>query len=162
MRTLLIGFGNADRGDDGVALVVINGLRRLLGQPPLEDGEDGFAGLGRSVDSLFLHELMPELAETIAQYERVLFIDAHVGTVPELIRWAPVTPALERAIVSHHVLPGGLLALCRQIYGKTPQAELVSIRGSDFDFGAGLSPETAAGAEQTITDIYRSLTNTAI
>lgn len=37
---------------------------RRLGQPPLVEGEDGYDDLAGPVDTLFLQQLMPELAET--------------------------------------------------------------------------------------------------
>ena len=86
MRTLVIGYGNPSRRDDGVALTIINGLRQRLGLPSLEGNQDGFDDLGGSLDTLFLQQLMPELAETLSAYERVIFLDAHVGVFPEMIR----------------------------------------------------------------------------
>jgi hypothetical protein len=86
MRSLIIGYGNPSRRDDGVGLAVVNGLRQYLGQQPLEEGDDGSSELGDStVGTLFLEQLIPELAETLAAYDRVWFVDAHLGVYPELV-----------------------------------------------------------------------------
>ena len=53
-RTLVIGFGNIDRADDGVAFYVINALRRRLGQKPLSEEDTGLEELGAPIDSVFL------------------------------------------------------------------------------------------------------------
>ncbi len=157
MRTLVIGYGNPSRRDDGVGLVVVNGLRARLGQPPLVEGEDGYDGLGGAVDTLFLQQLMPELAETLAQYDRVWFVDAHVGLIPDLVRCVPLAPNTDPALVSHHVKPEALLALAGQFYGAAPDAELFSIRGYDFDFGESMSEATADGAEQVVEQLWQRL-----
>jgi hydrogenase maturation protease len=155
MRTLVIGYGNPSRRDDGVALAIINGLRQRLGLPHLEGNQDGFDDLGHTVDTLFLQQLMPELAETLAGYERVIFLDAHVGVIPELIRRVEIDANADRAMVSHHVKPGGLVEIARRLYGHAPQAELISVRGFDFDFGEELSPATAEAAQTVIEELWQ-------
>jgi len=62
-RSLIIGYGNIDRADDGVAYDVINALRRRLGQEILHEGDTGLEDLGRPIDSVFLSQLAPELME---------------------------------------------------------------------------------------------------
>lgn len=153
MRVLVIGFGNPSRQDDGVGLAVVNGLRARLGQAPLDEGDDGFSDLGHSLDTLFLQQLSPELAETLTDYDHVVLVDAHFGLYPELVHRAPLDPQAGPAIVSHHFKPGTLLSLARQLYGRAPTAELISVRGFAFDFTSELSPETAAGVEQVIEEL---------
>ncbi len=153
-RVLVVGFGNPSRRDDGAALAVINGLRERLGLPALQEGMDGYDDLGRPVDTLFLQQMMPELAETLAGYGRVIFVDAHVGIYPDLVHRTELRPGLERAIVSHHQKPQELLALAQQLFGATPAAELISIRGFDFDFGEALSPATADGVVQVVDGLW--------
>jgi len=46
-----------------------------------------------------------------------------------------------------------VLALAHQMYGRAPKTVLLSIRGHDFDFGEGLSPETAALVEPAVVRI---------
>ncbi len=153
MRVLVIGYGNPSRQDDGVGLAVVNGLRAHTGQAPLEEGDDGFDDLGRALDTLFLQQLSPELAETLTEYDHVVLVDAHFGIYPELVHRAVLDPHVDAAIVSHHFKPGTLLALAGQLYGHAPTAELISVRGYAFDFTSELSPETAAGVKQVIEEL---------
>jgi len=153
-RTLVIGYGNPSRRDDGVGLAVVNGLRQRLGLLPLAEGDDGFADLGQSLDTLALQQLTPELAETVAAYDRLILVDAHVGTYPELIQRVQLRPQVEPSLVSHHMKPNHLLALAAQLFGRAPVAELISIRGFDFDFGSELSPATATGVQQVVAEIW--------
>jgi hydrogenase maturation protease len=155
MRTLVIGFGNPSRRDDGVGLAVVNGLRAHLGLPLLDEGADGFDELGGTLDTLFLQQVGPELAETLAGYDRVFFVDAHAGNYPELVHRESLEANSGRSLVSHHMKPGQLLALAAQLYGASPAAELLSVRGLDFDFGSELSPITATGISQVVDLIWQ-------
>jgi len=152
---LIIGYGNPSRRDDGVGLAVVNSLRQRLGRLPLDEGDDGFSELGSEVDTLFLQQLMPELAETLTGYDRVWFVDAHLGVYPELIRRTVITAQLDLASVSHHLKPETLLVLAKQLYGHAPAAELISIRGFDFDFGEELSAATSEGVQQVVEELWQ-------
>jgi hydrogenase maturation protease len=143
-RTLVIGFGNAYRRDDGVGYVVINALRDRLGRPLLDPDDDGYNDLGHPIDTLLLHQLVPELAADLAHYALVVFVDAHMGTIPEPIRQEELTACYKAATVSHQVHPCTLLATAQELYGHAPRGILLSIRGHDFEFGEGLSPATQA------------------
>lgn len=149
----MIGYGNPSRQDDGVGLAVVNGLRVRMGRAPLDEGDDGFDGLGHHLDTLFLQQLSPELAETLIGYDHVVLVDAHFGIYPETVHRAELDPQIEAAIVSHHFKPGTLLALAQQLYGRAPTAEIISVRGFAFDFTSELSPETAAGVAQVIEEL---------
>jgi hydrogenase maturation protease len=155
-RVLVVGYGNPSRRDDGVGLVVVNGLRQRSGLPALDETTDGFDDLGQSLDALFLQQLTPELAETLTDYDRIVFVDAHVGIYPELVHRVAVQPEFDPALVSHHQKPADLLALTEQLYGAAPAAELISIRGFDFDFGTALSPATAEAVKQVIDDLWET------
>ena len=159
MRTLVIGYGNPSRQDDGVGLAVVNGLRARAGRTLLEEGEDGFDGLGQALDTLFLQQLSPELAETLADYDHLVLVDAHLGGSPGLVHRTELDPRAEAAIVSHHFRPGTMLALTLQLYGRAPSAELVSVRGFAFDFTSEMSPETAEGVAQVIEDLWTRFGN---
>jgi len=156
-RTLVIGFGNIDRGDDGVAFQVINSLRRRLGQTPLSEEDTGLEELGAAVDSVFLTQLTPELMETLVEYGRVVFVDAHVYESLEDLHCAPVVPEYAPSTFTHHLTPAALLALLKTLYGGEPSGHLVSIRGYDFDFHRNLSEKTGALVEPATDCILRSL-----
>ena len=142
--TLIIGFGNVYRRDDGVGYATLNAVRERLGRPPLEVDDDGFDDLGHEVDTILSHQLVPELAENVAPYDRVIFVDAHVGHVPDLIYEEELDVCYRSATVTHTLHPCSVLALCEQLHGHAPQGILLSIRGYDYEFGEGLSDETAA------------------
>lgn len=157
-RTLVIGYGNPYRRDDGVAFHALNGLRRRLGAPALQPDEDGLDDLGRVVDTIMLHQLLPEVAPMLADYATVIFVDAHTGAIAEDVRVIPVQEDYGFQAVTHHMSPGMMLSLVRAANGRAPAGWLVSIRGYDFDFGQELSEGCAANArvaEQRILEMTK-------
>jgi len=139
----VIGFGNAYRRDDGAGFAVVNALRSRIGLPALDEDEDGFDQLGREVDTVILHQLVPELADTVHTYDLVVFVDAHMGSIPELVREEELDVCYKSTTVSHQVHPCSLLAISEELYGHAPRGVLLSLRGYDFEFGLGLSDGTA-------------------
>ena len=159
-RTLVIGFGNIDRADDGVAYFVINALRSRLAQKPLSEDETGLEELGAEVDSAFLSQLTPELLETAAGYRQVIFVDAHVYENVDALHCVPVSPEYTASTFTHHLTPAAFLALLKTLYHLEPAGHLVSIRGHDFDFHRDLSPKTEALVEPAAELILRLIKNT--
>ena len=152
-RTLVLGFGNVYRRDDGVAFAVLNALRERLGRPPLDTDDDGFDDLGQAIDTVLLHQLVPELAEVAAPYDQLIFVDAHVSAIEEPVRQEELEACFRSATVSHQLHPCTLLALVGQMHGGVPHGTLISVRGHDFDFGEGLSEETAALVPEAVEQI---------
>lgn len=157
--TLILGYGNADRQDDGVAWHVLARLARKLGQPAPSTPDDEFAGTGEpgagpNPALIFALQLTPEMAETIARYERVCFVDAHTGRVPQEIQFAPLKSEFQSSPFTHHMTAETCLALAGSLYGRQPaEAVLVSVRGYEFGFSHELSPRTAELAEEATEQI---------
>lgn len=146
-KYLIIGYGNVYCHDDGVALYIINSLRKKMGVRDLQPDEDGLDELGQPIDTVLLHQLLPETIPALSQYQRVVFVDAHQGTITEEVRVIEVKEEMGFHAVTHHMSPGMLLAMVRQIHHFAPMAYLVSVKGEDFDFGLGLSEPCRRRAE---------------
>jgi len=158
LRTLVIGYGNLDRGDDGVAHYVVNALRQCLGQETLSEDDTGLEELGAQTDSIFLTQLVPELIDTLVDYDQVIFVDAHVREdVPDL-HCTPVSPAYVPSAFTHHMTPGMLLSLLQVLHHREPAGHIVSIRGHDFDFHRGLSAGTDPLVQSAVEYILGMLT----
>lgn len=156
-RTLVIGYGSLDRGDDGVAYHVINSLRRRLGQEILSEDDTGLENLGALIDSIFLVQLAPEIMDVLAGYNRVIFVDAHVYENVDALYCTPVLPEYTPATFTHHIGPAMILALLKALYHREPAGYIVSIRGYDFDFHRNLSADTKALVEPAVEYILQSL-----
>jgi hydrogenase maturation protease len=158
---LLVGFGNLSRRDDGVAFHIIRRLRERLGLPAAADDplEDAYDDMGPGLVAMCLHQLAPELAETLAQHDVVVFIDAHVAHQDwEALEWREVAPHYRANMVSHHLTPDAVLALSQSLFGSCPRGYILSVLGTDFDFGTELSPTTAAlvdDAVEVLLDLMR-------
>lgn len=156
-RTLIIGYGNIDRADDGVAYEVINALRRHQGLEILDEESTGLEALGSEVDSIFLSQLTPELMELLCGYDRVVFVDAHVYQDIDDLHCQSVLPEYAPASLTHHLTPGMLLVLIKAVYGREPVGHLVSIRGYDFGFHRNLSAGTRALVGQAVDHLLQWL-----
>jgi len=133
-RALVIGYGNTLRGDDGAGVLAAERL----------------AGRFSDVDVLTVHELQPELAETMSGYREVVFLDAAVQG--SAIHSEVITPAADsRPDGSHSHSPGSLLSLCSALFGRAPERSLlIAIPGQEFEFSEQLSPFTQAMVERAV------------
>lgn len=120
---MVIGVGNTLRRDDGLGPFIATSL------PPTP-----------GVVTLAVHQLTVDLTAQLSEVDRVLFIDASM--TDKQIR---LKRATEREAPPGHVFaPTALLALARAIHGRAPEGWLLSVPGSDFDFGEQLSFQAAA------------------
>ena len=138
---LVIGYGNALRADDGFGWHVaglLAGDRRLAGATVLR-----------------LHQLTPELALDLSRAGFVVFVDARQGD-PARLAAEPLTAADDVALSwTHHVAPDVLLALARDLYGRSPDAVAVSVGVVSIDVGEQLSAAIAAVVPEAVELIVR-------
>lgn len=157
-HTLVIGFGNLDRADDGAAFHIVNRLREDLGLHPLGEGDTGLDALGGKKDAVFVPLLLPEHAIEASGYDRLVLVDAHVAAEQRDIVCARITPE-QKPPVFGHILPlPTFLWLARSLAGKPIDAYAVSVRGCSFELAGGLSEATAALIPDA-TDTVRALLN---
>lgn len=152
-KLLLIGYGNPDREDDGVAWHILRALTEKMGLASPESYEDEFPE-SEQIDFAFHLQLTPEMAEEISTYACVCFIDAHTGTIPEPVRLIAVESEFQQSPFTHHLTPQSLLSMCETIYGTRPEAALLSVLGHRFLFTRQLSQETAQLVPQAVDLIW--------
>ena len=155
-KALIVGYGNPDREDDGVAWHILRALTTKLGLPSPESYEDEFPE-STLIQFAFYLQLTPEMAEDISEYEYVCFVDAHTGNIPEPVRLIDVESEFQRSPFTHHLTPQSLLSMCETIYGKKPQAALLSVLGYRFLFTRQLSEETSALVPEAVELIWEWL-----
>jgi len=139
---LIIGYGNPLRGDDCAGPCVARELRR------------------RGFHAIEVQQLTPELAETIAGFEVVVFVDADVTAPPGEVRTValtaqgaevPLAGESSPGPLEHSLSPSGLLSLAAALYGKTPRASLLGIGCESFELGDRLSIAARRGVHAAIT-----------
>lgn len=157
--TLIIGYGNPDRQDDGVGWHILKNLSEQLGYQVPDDPGASIEISDPRVDLMYVLQIYPELAETVSQYNRVCFIDAHTSDIPDEISWGILSPEYEKSPLTHHMSPKTVLSIASTIYGNQPEAILVSVRGYHFGFMRSLSPQTAKLAQEAIQRIWAWIEN---
>jgi hydrogenase maturation protease len=150
---VVIGYGNPYCRDDGVGLYIINALRNEWGLAELQTEDEGLEELGQPLGTLMLHQLVPEVAPLVSNYEVVVFVDAHMGIIPDDVRMIRVQEEYRFHAVTHHMSPGLFLSMARQANGVSPSGYLVSVRGDDFQFGLGLSDACRRRADFAVQKI---------
>jgi hydrogenase maturation protease len=142
-KNLLVGYGNLDRGDDGIAWHILCRFARMNHRKlDREEYEVGIFSISTFLDGWFNLQLIPEIAEDLVNYQKVVFIDAHTGEIEEPIHIEIVKPIFQNSPLTHHFTPSSCLSLCKELYGKTPQAMLLSVHGYQFNFSHSLSPQS--------------------
>jgi Ni,Fe-hydrogenase maturation factor len=141
--TVIIGYGNPDRQDDGVAWHILAGIAKKLGRVVPANWEEPFELSEESPHIMFRLQLDPEISETLSQYQNVCFVDAHTGDIPNDIQFGEVTSGFQTSPFTHHITAEACLALTQSLYQKKPEAFLLSVRGYAFGFTQELSPQTA-------------------
>jgi len=110
----------------------------------LEKGDTGLDELNDENDSIFLSQLVPEIMELLTGYDRIVFVDAHVGSNLDDLNCSKVEAQYISSSFTHHMTPSALLAFLQSMYQCEPQAHLVSIHGYDFDFKRTFSSKVQA------------------
>jgi len=100
-----------------------------------------------------LHQLGPELAEDLWAATGVIFIDAAGEPLSRGCSWSKIRPIPDMHRVAHSLTAEALLGMTKLIYNRCPPAWMVSVQGSDFSFGEGLSQSAADSAIQATREI---------
>jgi hypothetical protein len=86
--------------------------------------------------------LLPEMAELVSEHERVCFVDAHTGRVPDDLSIEKLGAEFQNSPFTHHLTPQSCLSMAESLYHKKPEGWLVSVRGFKFGFSHSLSTRT--------------------
>jgi hydrogenase maturation protease len=140
-RLLVLGYGNPGRQDDGLGPAAAEAIARL--QLPAVRVEVNY-------------QLNIEDAADAAEHDCVLFVDAS-SAGPEPFDFREVQPAVKTAFTSHIVKPEGILAICRQCFGRVPRAYLLAIRGYAFELREELTGRARANLDEAIAFLRTSL-----
>ena len=131
---LVIGYGNTLRGDDSVGPRVAEAIQDLK---------------MHGVRAMSCALLTPEMAATIAQAKRVVFVDATVEGTEE-VELRKIFPAKSSRVLGHAANPGTLLAIARDVFGHAPEAWCLAIPVENMDVGEELSQLAKRGMKAAI------------
>lgn len=141
-RPLVVGFGNALRGDDAFGWFVAE----LIAEDP------------RFADTVVLavHQLTPELAEDVARASQLVLLDAARSGAPGEIRMTQVqadggSTSLRAGLLMSHRLDGPeLIDLVSELYGEAPPTVMVTVGAGSTDVDAGFSSAVLAAIPTVI------------
>jgi len=125
---LVIAIGNPIHGDDGAAGRAVRGIEAAR----------------RDVEVITVQGLLPEHAESVADSEGTVFVDARAGSAPGAVEVEAVTPSGGGLADPHALGPAALLAMARELYGVAPPAAAVTVGAGTLELGEELSPAVAA------------------
>ena len=138
-KVLVIGYGNTLRGDDAAG---VHAAELIAKRHP-------------EIICVRVHQLVPELAEQIAECDIVFFIDAQKDITQLNARL--VVPSVDADQPrTHFISPESLLALSLQLYQHLPaKAYVVGITASQFEFSEELSVQTNLAMHQCVELVDR-------
>ena len=149
MRTLVAGFGNVLRGDDGFGVEVIRRLREGEQGPDVELMEVGTAGI----------RLAQEL---LSRYDRLIIVDAMTrGGAPGSVYVTEVQDVDSAGDIDMHLaVPSRALAVAKALGGLPPQVFIVGCEPAEVDeLTTELTPGVQAAVESALAHVRRLLGN---
>ena len=152
---LIIGYGNALRGDDAVGLHAARELERYFHNDA-------------QVEVIACQQLTPELADDISRSDLVLFLDASHDGEPGTVKCKSIVPSNTPVGFTHDLDAAALVAAAEQLYGDVPRAFVITLAGWSFEMKSQLSrgtqlrlPELVHQAKQLVVDYRRSFLTAA-
>ncbi|MGD1043974.1 MAG: hydrogenase maturation protease [Bacteroidota bacterium] len=133
-KVLVIGYGNTLRGDDAAG---VHAAELVAKRHP-------------EIICVCVHQLVPELAEQIAECNLVFFIDAQKDITETNARLVALSVDADQPR-THFISPESLLALSQQLYQHIPaKAYVVGIPAAQFEFSEELSVQTNLAMHQCV------------
>ena len=148
-RTLIIGVGNVDRGDDGAGLAVASRLRKRL------DHERGIRVVEHWGEAT-------GLVEAMEGWNQVLIVDASMsgattGGYRIFEAGETALPSVLTEMSSHGFGVPQAIELARALGTLPARCRVYAIEGEAFETGAPLSDAVVAAVDSVVDEIMRSL-----
>jgi len=136
--THIFGIGNSARQDDGLGWAFLDEIQK----------KEVFKGKLH-----YCYQLNIEDAELLADAEKVVFIDAYAGNMPEKFKIEKCKSDGQISYTTHALNPEAVLALCEDVYGKRPEAYILKIKGFQWELSEGLTES----AKQNLTGALKKI-----
>ena len=144
LKLLIFGIGNPGRQDDGLGPEFVERLKQNLNTSDTIQ-----------IDFDSNYQLNIEDAETITNYDQVLFADASVESFDsyKLEKVLPSDAKVE--FTMHAVSPSFIVDLSRKMFGKLPEVFVLHIKGYEWELGGKMTERAKFNLEQSIIYIKR-------
>lgn len=152
-QMLIIGYGNSLRSDDGAGIVMAQKMA------------PHFDAKGLPTQLITETQLLPEMAADISapSINTVVFVDTSVQSNDAQVQINMIDVDTPTASTGHQLCPAALLLYASLLYGRNPQAWLVSIPGVNFAHGESFSPtvkNAIRGHKAVAQTLYVEIANT--
>lgn len=124
-KTIIIGYGNPGRQDDGLGPSFVTKLTGQLTERLSEKDR-------LQVQLQSNYQLTVEDAYDIVEFDQVIFVDASLNSQAPF-SFTKITETNDSGLGSHSLTPNAVIRLCETLYGKTPKAFILGIKGYEFD-----------------------------
>ena len=134
MKIWIAGFGNIDRQDDGVGIVLAARIAEWI------NNKGGF-----DVKLSLEHQLLPELTEELKDVDLAIFVDADMRQYEDGFCIAELCPSSRiEGFNIHSMSPAWLLQLSVQLGTPPKRALALCVSGASFDFSNCLTSDCEA------------------
>ena len=134
-KILIYGYGNPGRQDDGLGNYFVDQAKAWAES----EGLDNIL-----FDSNY--QLNIEDAAEISDKDIVIFVDASIENL-ETFKLDEITPDDKVEFSMHSVSASYVVHLCKDIYGKSPKAFLLHIKGYEWEFMEGITKQAIQNFE---------------
>jgi hydrogenase maturation protease len=138
-KILVYGYGNPGRQDDGMGVILAEMLEQWA-------KENGYANIEVETN----YQLNIEDSDIISDKDFVLFIDASMEQIEDII-YTKVTPdnsSIE--FTMHAVSTSFILDMCNKLYGKSPETYLLHIKGYEWELAEGITEKALVNFEKAL------------
>jgi len=149
-KILLHAYGNPGRGDDGLGNALIERMEKWIAGKDIQ-----FI----STDSSY--QLNIEDAETMQHYDIVIFVDASKAEI-ESFTFEQVHPESHSTFTTHSISPSSLVALCKELYVRTPVVYLLQIKGYEWEFEEKLSLKAEENLQKAVHFIQKFIIDSCL
>jgi len=146
-KILIYGYGNPGRQDDGLGNSVVERLEEWVQNEGISNVE---------FDSNY--QLNIEDASTISDKDLVIFVDASVEDIEDIIL-TPVDESAKVAFSSHSASPGYIVKLCHDLFNTQPACYLLHIKGYEWEFMGGLTCKAKENLEKSLELLKEKIKN---
>jgi hydrogenase maturation protease len=131
LKIWIAGFGNIDRQDDGVGIILASRIAKWIKSKNEND-----------VKLLLEHQLLPEMAEELQGIDIAIFVDADMQQHENGWHITELCPNSRiEGFNIHSMGPAWLLQLSEQLGTSPKRAITLSVSGSSFDFSNCITSE---------------------
>lgn len=134
MKTLVIGYGNPLRSDDGIGIWMAEEIARL-----------NLPG----VEVCTRQQLQVELVEECSAYDRIIFLDSSLDGEEFEIRRVKYQLEVGSA-TTHHLRIELLVSLAERLGIRGPEFYVGTLRCGNFEFGETISPDVLSRGRRAV------------